>query len=255
MKFAFSDDDGNPSSVRTAPFDQIYSLLRFGSRLLVCGIEGALLPFIGTPSGSDWACRNFAGWRAARRVPVGGERDMGIVLSIWQSLFQAEREIKVIIVGLAAAGKSTILYFLHLGEVVITQPTIGSNVEEVQRGKVRFQCWDLGGQESLRKTWATYFTNTEAVVLVVDSSDRQRIPTVKKELQMLMSHEDLHHAVLLVLANKQDVKGAMTPAEISVALELHEIKGRSWHIEASCALTGEGLEEGFEWIAQTLNAK
>jgi len=158
-------------------------------------------------------------------------------------------------VGFGCAGKTTTLYQLHLGEVVSTQPTIGSNVEEVRRGKVRFQCWDLGGQESLRKTWATYFMNTQGVLLVVDSTERDRINVVKKELKLLLAHDDLQKAVILVLANKQDVKGAMTAAEITTALELHDIKGRPWHIEGCCALTGEGLNEGMDWVAQTLTSK
>jgi len=177
---------------------------------------------------------------------------MGLVYSLWQNLFQGEQEVKVIIVGLNNAGKTTTLYQLHLGEVVSTQPTIGSNVEEVRRGKVRFQCWDLGGQESLRKTWATYFMNTQGVLLVVDSTERDRINVVKKELKLLLAHDDLQKAVILVLANKQDVKGAMTAAEITTALELHDIKGRPWHIEGCCALTGEGLNEGMDCVALLL---
>jgi len=174
------------------------------------------------------------------------------VLSLWSSIFQGDKEVKVIIVGLNNAGKTTTLYQLHLGEVVSTQPTIGSNVEEVRRGKVRFQCWDLGGQESLRKTWATYFTNTHAVLLVVDSTERDRINVVKKELKLLLEHEDLQRALILVLANKQDVRNAMTAAELTAALELHNIKGRPWHIEGACALTGAGLNEGLDWVAQQL---
>jgi len=185
---------------------------------------------------------------------VESRATMGNLWSLWQNLFQGEKEVKAIIVGLNNAGKTTTLYQLHLGQVVSTQPTIGSNVEEVRRGKVRFQCWDLGGQESLRKTWEMYFTNTQAVLLVVDSTERERIEVVKRELQLLLAHEDLQGAVILVLANKQDVKGAMTAAEISEKLELHSIKGRSWHIEGCCALTGEGLTEGMDWVAQTLTS-
>ena len=72
---------------------------------------------------------------------------MGLVLSsLWTTLFGGQREVKVVMVGLGNAGKTTVLYKLHLGEVVSTQPTIGSNVEEIKHGKVNFQCWDLGGQ-------------------------------------------------------------------------------------------------------------
>lgn len=183
---------------------------------------------------------------------------MGAVYSglstLWTSLFAGEQEIKLLIVGLPHAGKTTVLYRMHLGTVVSTQPTIGANVEEVRRGNVRFVCWDLAGQESLRKTWATYFSNTQVVMLVVDSTERDRISVVKKELQLLMAHEDLQKSILLVLANKQDIKDAMPAYELSAALELHELKGRAWHIEGCCALTGAGLDEGMEWVAQQVTS-
>ena len=112
------------------------------------------------------------------------------------------------------------------------------------------QVWDLGGQERLRTSWATYYRGTHAVVMVVDSTDRLRIGTSKEELFRLLTHEELTHAVILVLANKQDLQEAMSPAEISEALSLHLIKDHDWHIQAACALTGEGLLEGLGWIAQ-----
>jgi ADP-ribosylation factor-like protein 5B len=112
------------------------------------------------------------------------------------------------------------------------------------------QVWDLGGQERLRGSWATYYRGTHSVVVVIDSTDRARIAIIKDELFKLLQHEDLEHAVLLVFANKQDLKEAMTPAEISDALSLHTIKNHDWHIQACCALTGEGLYDGLGWIAQ-----
>lgn len=48
-----------------------------------------------------------------------------------------------------------------MNEVVHTSPTIGSNVEEIVLRKTHFLMWDIGGQETLRSTWNTYFSNTE----------------------------------------------------------------------------------------------
>ena len=70
-------------------------------------------------------------------------------------------EHKICIVGLDNAGKTTILYQFLMNEVVHTSPTIGSNVEEVVWKNVHFIMWDLGGQESLRAAWNTYYSNTE----------------------------------------------------------------------------------------------
>lgn len=107
---------------------------------------------------------------------------MGAFLSLlWDRVFGAE-ELKVCIIGLDNAGKTTLLYQMHLGEVVATQPTIGSNVELVEHKNVKLQAWDLGGQEQLRTTWKAYFLGANAVILVVDSTDRARIKICKQEL-------------------------------------------------------------------------
>ena len=72
---------------------------------------------------------------------------MGFYLSkFWNKLSGSNEEmVKVCIVGMANSGKTTILYKLSLGEVIVTQPTIGSNVEEVNKANLKMQVWDLGG--------------------------------------------------------------------------------------------------------------
>lgn len=179
---------------------------------------------------------------------------MGLLLSKIWSLFGNE-EHKLLLVGLDNAGKTTILYQLLLGETVHTRPTIGSNVEEFVWKNLRFVMWDLGGQQSLRSAWNTYFTNSEFVIMVVDSTDRQRLSLCRDELHQMLKHEELTKACLLVYANKQDVKGSMTAAEISEQLELTSIKQHPWHIQACCGLTGEGLHLGLEWIASRIKKK
>ncbi|KAJ3592423.1 hypothetical protein NHX12_007550 [Muraenolepis orangiensis] len=127
-----------------------------------------------------------------------------------------------------------------MNEVVHTSPTIGSNVEEIVVNNTHFLMWDIGGQESLRSSWNTYYTNTEFVIVVVDSTDRERISVTKEELYRMLAHEDLKKSGLLIFANKQDVKGCMSVAEISQSLQLTSVKDHQWHIQACCALTGEG---------------
>ncbi|XP_010917632.1 uncharacterized protein [Elaeis guineensis] len=180
---------------------------------------------------------------------------MGALVSrFWFMLFPA-KEYKIVVVGLDNAGKTTTLYKLHLGDVVNTSPTIGSNVEEVVYKNIRFEVWDLGGQDRLRASWATYYRGAHAVIVVIDSTDRARISIMKDELFRLLQHADLEHTVVLVFANKQDLKDAMSPAEITDALSLHSIKNHDWHIQACCALTGEGLYDGLGWIAQRVPGK
>ncbi|XP_069991466.1 ADP-ribosylation factor-like protein 5B [Penaeus vannamei] len=164
-------------------------------------------------------------------------------------------EHKIVMVGLDNAGKTTILYQLLMNEVVHTSPTIGSNVEEVVWKNLHFIMWDLGGQESLRSAWNTYYTNTEFVILVIDSTDRERLSITREELYKMLAHEELSRAAVLIYANKQDVKGSMSAAEISRLLNLTSIKKHKWQIQGCCALTGEGLYQGLEWIGSTLKSK
>lgn len=167
-------------------------------------------------------------------------------------LFGRTSEVRILMLGLDSAGKTTILYRLQIGEVVTTIPTIGFNVETVQYKNIKFQVWDLGGQTSIRPYWRCYYADTKAVVYVVDSSDRERLEINKVELLAMLAEEELVDAKLLVFANKQDQPDAMTPAEVSEGLGLDTLKGRQWSIHKSCAIKGEGLEEGLDWLVTAL---
>lgn len=76
-------------------------------------------------------------------------RVQGGLFSYFRGLLGA-REMRILILGLDGAGKTTILYKLQVGEVVTTIPTIGFNVEQVTYKNLKFQVWDLGGQTSIR---------------------------------------------------------------------------------------------------------
>ncbi len=133
-------------------------------------------------------------------------------------------------VGLDAAGKTTILYKLKLGEVVTTIPTIGFNVESVEYRNLNFTVWDVGGQDKIRPLWRHYFQNTQGLIFVVDSNDRDRIAEAAEELQKMLSEEDLANAAVLVFANKQDLPNAMPTTEVTDKLRLHTLRGREVRI-------------------------
>ncbi|EGC30199.1 hypothetical protein DICPUDRAFT_93016 [Dictyostelium purpureum] len=177
---------------------------------------------------------------------------LSIFASIWNRFFN-NAEYKVIIVGLNAAGKTTTLYKLLLDEVVSTTPTVGSNLEEFVYRNIRLLMWDLGGQDLLRSTWNQYYINTQAVILVIDSTDRARVGLIKEELFKMLAHENLKKSIILIYANKQDLKDAMSPTELSTLLSLHSIKDHDYHIQACCALTGQGLEQGLDWLVSHIN--
>merc|ERR1711879_943007 len=103
-------------------------------------------------------------------------------------------------------GKTTILYKLKLGEVVTTIPTIGFNVETVEYKNISFTVWDVGGQDKIRPLWRHYYQNTQGIIFVVDSNDRDRIDesnssehSAKEELRRMLAEDELRDAILLSL--------------------------------------------------------
>ncbi|CAD7941517.1 unnamed protein product [Amoebophrya sp. A25] len=179
---------------------------------------------------------------------------MGLIFSsLFQSLF-GKKEVRILILGLDNAGKTTILYRLKVDQVISTTPTIGFNVETVNYKNICFQVWDLGGQSSIRPYWRCYFPNTNAIIYVVDSIDRERLQDAKEELSLMLGEEELTGVPLLVLANKQDLPNAMTAAEVSEGLGLTEIRSRQWAIFQTSALRGSGIMEGLDWLVNVIAA-
>lgn len=179
---------------------------------------------------------------------------MGGLVSYFRHLF-GSREMRILILGLDGAGKTTILYRLQGGEVVTTIPTIGFNVEQVSHRNIKLQVWDLGGQTSIRPYWRCYYTNTDAIIYVVDSADRERIQISRQELILMLEEEELKKSILLVLANKQDMPNAMSLTEVHTALGLEMLKNRTFQIFKTSAIKGDGLDEAMEWLSNQLMAQ
>lgn len=129
-----------------------------------------------------------------------------------------------------------------------TTPTIGFNVEKVSHQNINFVLWDLGGQSNIRPYWRCYFPGTNCIIFVVDSADIERLSIARKvpgstsnprliflvsqELVQMLEEEELKDSTLLVFANKQDLPGAYTAAQISEALGLAQLKDRRWQVSS-----------------------
>merc|ERR1711879_104555 len=183
----------------------------------------------------------------------GEDSTMGLSFAKLFSRMFGSQEMRILMVGLDAAGKTTILYKLKLGEIVTTIPTIGFNVESVEYKNINFTVWDVGGQDKIRPLWRHYFQNTQGLIFVVDSNDRDRVSEAADELQKMLKEDELRDAVLLVFANKQDLPQAMSVSELTDKLGLHSLGARKWYVQATCATTGDGLYEGLDWLSNTLS--
>jgi len=176
--------------------------------------------------------------------------------SVFAKLFSRSRgrDTRVLMLGLDSAGKTTILYKFKIGQVVVTIPTIGFNVETLEFKNFHLTVWDIGGQDKLRCLWRHYYTGSGGIVFVVDSADRARMGTVREELHKLFSEPELNGVPLLVLANKNDLPKALPAEEVAEELGLttKAPQDRKWHVQSCCATNGEGLMEGMEWLVKIL---
>eukprot|EP00658_Telonema_sp_P-2_P083147 TRINITY_DN892_c0_g1_i1.p1 TRINITY_DN892_c0_g1~~TRINITY_DN892_c0_g1_i1.p1 ORF type:complete len:181 (+),score=31.34 TRINITY_DN892_c0_g1_i1:206-748(+) len=180
---------------------------------------------------------------------------MGGIWTTLSGLFRA-KETRILILGLDNAGKTTILYKFQVpgGNPVQTVPTVGFNMETVQHKNVELQVWDLGGQTSIRPYWRCYYLNTSGIVYVVDSTDRERMAISKQSFDLMKDEEELVNVPIAVLANKQDMPGAMAPEEVATALGLPEVMDRPWAIFKTSATRDEGVQEALEWLAGAIQS-
>ena len=172
----------------------------------------------------------------------------------WKNLFK-NKDVRILMVGLDSAGKTTIMYKIKINETVKTIPTIGFNMETMEYKGLSMSMWDIGGQDKIRNLWKHYYLNTDAIIYVVDSGDFDRIELAAEELTKMMLEPELDNATVLVYANKQDLNSVMSTAEVSEKLGMDKLKARKWLVQGSSATKGDGITEGLDWLANTLNNK
>ncbi|KAF8375151.1 arf-6 [Pristionchus pacificus] len=160
-----------------------------------------------------------------------------------------KKELRILMLGLDAAGKTTILYKLKLDQSVTTIPTVGFNVETVTYKNIKFNVWDVGGQDKIRPLWRHYYTGTQALIFVIDCADRERVDEARQELHRIINDREMTEAVILIFANKQDLADSMSLPEVQEALQMNKIRDRAWYVQPAVASTGQGLHEGLTWLS------
>ncbi len=246
---------------------------------------------------------------------------MGLLTALKRALgFGPKPTASVIVVGLDNSGKSTLVNQLKPKKAATFEatPTVGFSVEGFTKDSVSFTAFDMSGQAHYRTLWEQYYREAQAVIFVVDSTDKVRMCVVKDELETMLSHADIagRRVPILFFANKvrllcgvsfsrfpdrgslglgggglggariarsaspltlcrtqMDVPTALSPVECMGMLDLAKITDKPWHIRcdfaralslaraltrillyrsASNAVTGDGVEEGVQWLAEQL---
>ncbi|KAL1433713.1 hypothetical protein MTO96_012249 [Rhipicephalus appendiculatus] len=173
-----------------------------------------------------------------------------LLSGLWKYISQRD-EYYVLILGLDNAGKTTYLEqtktkfskgYKALNPHKITT-TVGLNIGKIDIHGIRLNFWDLGGQDSLQSLWDKYYAESHAVIYVVDSSNAS---------PKMVGNDALHGVPILMVANKQDISGCYSAAEIRQLFResSHLIGRRDCHLIGASALHGEGINEGIEWITQ-----
>ena len=178
------------------------------------------------------------------------------VLKIIKKIKESDREVRILILGLDNAGKTTLLKRLLDEDVNEVSPTVGFNIKTIDyKGEYTITFWDIGGQSSIRSYWSNYYAQTDGIIWVLDSTDVARIGECASTLDHILQQEQLAGASVLIFANKQDVEGAMSQRAIQQYLHLEESINRHWFIASCSAKTGDGVADGFDLLVQDIASR
>lgn len=179
-----------------------------------------------------------------------------LISGFWEYIF-AKTEVHILILGLDHAGKTTLLeqmkgIFKKMPGIPPERipPTIGLNLGkmDVERSRVIF--WDLGGQVRMRSIWEKYYAEAHGMIFVIDSADVGRFEEARLAFDTVRHHEELRGIPVMLLANKQDLPGALAAEDIAINFEVHTSPPRSFRLQPASCLTCEGIEDGVRWVVE-----
>ncbi|MEW5298085.1 MAG: hypothetical protein WDW38_003626 [Sanguina aurantia] len=173
----------------------------------------------------------------------------------------ANKNAKILFLGLDNAGKTTLMHMLKDDRVVQHSPTQYPTSEELQLAGINFKAFDLGGHEIARRVWKDYYAKVDAIVYLIDANDRERFPEAKRELDALLSDDTLGSVPFLILGNKIDISSSASEVELRNSLgltyttgkgkvNLTESKIRANEVFMCSVVKRMGYGEGFRWVSQ-----
>ena len=168
-------------------------------------------------------------------------------------LFGRGQSYKVLIAGLDASGKTSILYKLLLGEIVQTIPTIGFNVETIVHDNTSLTVWDVGGCDKIRPLIRHYLAGTDALIFVIDAGHPERLDEARIGFSYLLSAEESIGLPILIYLNKIDLPNAMKPEHVQEKMRLNELRV-PYFVQPCSTQRSEELRKGMTWLINILKS-
>jgi GTPase SAR1 family protein len=211
------------------------------------------------PRYTSWKNRFVQTWRVTRNQkpdPVGP--------SFWTRAarmlpFASKPQVRLLVLGSDCAGKTTFLYKLKFGDVQPPPQCFGMFPETVSHKNVTISVMDVGPESistsNVRPLFIHYLKECNGLVWFVDSADRHSLEDSRKGLTDALEVLRGYGQPLLIFANKSDVAGHLTAAQVAHCLQLSEhAEERRIHVRECSALTGAGLHDGLAWIRDQVYA-
>ncbi|EKE41229.1 hypothetical protein ENUP19_0085G0134 [Entamoeba nuttalli] len=176
-------------------------------------------------------------------------------MAAWLSkLFGRIKNRSIIVTGLDGSGKTSIRYKLLLGKFAMNIPTIGFGVESFEYNDICFSLWEVKEKDKTKPLWKDYYTYSDGIIFVIDSTNtKDQLVQAKNLLNQILKFKELEGIPLLIYINKYDLLQDKNVADITNQLGLNQIKGREWYCQSSCAINGDGLYEGLDWLSSKIN--
>ena len=167
---------------------------------------------------------------------------MGFIFSKVLNLLSVPKYYKILMLGLDFSGKSTILNKIKQKESVRIIPAIGLHIESLfYMGLLKIISWDLGGASRMRELFKVFYPNTDGIILVIDSNDKERFDDAIECFQNILEEKELKNCPILIMANKQDMSEILSLDEITLFLKNEKYNDRKWCIIKTSGINGNGL--------------
>lgn len=180
---------------------------------------------------------------------------MGLLLIIRKQKIK-DQEIRVLVLGLDNAGKTTVINQIMGNDIMKVAPTMGFQIHTFPWAGYSMNVWDIGGQSSLRTFWGNYFDRLDVIVWVIDAGNSLKLQELYQELrEKVIKQDQLKGAYFLVLVNKidtvlpEETNDVFRSIEATLNLSL-ELPATKYTVRAVLGRTGEGLDLAMDWVVE-----